>query len=95
MELFKRYAELQKEVKEKTELLDAVKEGIVNYMHKMKKENEANEFGKFTIAKRKNWVYTPAVDKIKEKLDLAKVKEQENGKAHMEVTNYLTYKANV
>lgn len=93
MELFKRYAELQAEIKEKTELLDAVKEGIVNHMHKAKKENEVTEFGKFTIAKRKNWIYTPAVDKIKEKLDLAKVKEQENGKAQMEITNYLTFKA--
>lgn len=65
-------------------------------MAELKQDNlksEENEYGKFTVAARTSYKYTEAVDKLSDKVKVAKAKEEQSGAAKSNVTEYLVYKA--
>jgi len=80
------------------ELLEVVKEryenarlAIMSDMQKEKLEKAETEYGTFTRAKRTTWVYTDKVVALEEKVKVAKVKEQQQGKATENVSEHLRY----
>ena len=53
-----------------------------------------NSYGKFTVSHRKSYTYSEAVEKLAERLKLAKVKEEQKGIAKASDTTYLTFTPN-
>ncbi len=73
---------------QEVELTDLVL-GTMELAQEKKKEFE---FGKFTVAERAKWKYSPAVDQLAKKLKETKKYEEENGNAVKEITSYLLVK---
>lgn len=50
------------------------------------------EYGKFTVAERAKWIYSPSIEVLNNNLKDAKKKEEEDGIATKEIINYLLVK---
>lgn len=80
---------LQKEIDAQ---VTALKAELLADMQKRGETKVATEYGAFTVATRTSYTYTEAVKKLEEKAKLAKVKEEQSGKAQARVTHYIVYK---
>lgn len=89
--LYRDLALLQAQRKELEAKEAQVKLAIIEDMEKKGELQVVTEYGKATISHRKTYTYTEAVEKLNEKLKLAKVKEEQNGKATAKETTYLTF----
>ena len=87
----KTYAELQLEIKDLEMRRDALKEVIIDALHKEKLDKVESDYGKFTISHRTSYTYTEKVKALEQKVKLAKVKEEETGDAEPKTTEYLTF----
>jgi hypothetical protein len=89
--LFSEYADLDAEIK----ALEAKKVALkIKIMYEMENDGETKTttpFGTFTRASRKSYEYSEAVDKIAEKLKVAKTKEEQKGIAKVKETEYLVF----
>jgi len=90
-ELLKKYADLRakREALEAEE--DELKAEIVKDMQKNKLKKLESEFGVFTVATRTTYKYTGKIKELEEKVKLAKLKEEEQGKAEASETTHLRY----
>jgi len=90
-ELLKKYAALRA----KREALEAeeaeMKSLIVEDMQKNSLDKIESEFGMFTVCVKTSYKYTDKVKELEEKVKLAKIKEEEQGKAKASETSYLRY----
>ena len=69
-----------------------MKADILLAMEKEGEEKVESAYGSFTVGHREMWTYTEKVKELEEKVKLAKVKEEEQGKAKAKVTDYLLFK---
>lgn len=68
-----------------------LKLAILNDLEKSGLEKVESVFGKFTVSQRVNYIYSTKIKELEEKVKLAKIKEQEQGKAKEKITKYLTF----
>ena len=64
---------------------------------RMKTENLtkfSHDLGTFTVAQKAVWSYSPAVDKLSERLKITKYKEELKGLAKKKITEYLKFTLN-
>ena len=73
---------------------ELVKEKILVGMQNNKEIKAEYAFGKFALATRKSYTYSPKITDLEEKVKLAKLKEQEKGLAKVKETPYLIFKEN-
>lgn len=92
--LYKEYAEIKQRQKELSDQEDFLKKTILAELDKNKIDKVETQFGKFTVAKRKNWIYSERVDALKESVKLAEIEEQEKNIAKVKLTTYLMFKEN-
>lgn len=91
--LFAQYAALNESLKKLEEERDILKAQIVSALTEDNVEKAETDYGTFTRAHRTSWKYTERVDSLAEKLKLAKIKEEQNGKAKPKVSEYLVFTA--
>lgn len=94
-ELFKKYEKLENEYREIEIRKNELREEIVKEMIKNKLDKAETDFGSFTVAYKKSWIYSKSISKIEDKLKMAKIKEQEKGIAESSETEYLLYKKSI
>lgn len=93
--LFQKYANLKQQINALIEQEGELKEAIINNLQLNKLAKVDSEFGKFTIASRKSYVYSEKVEEMSEKLKIAKHKEEESGKATIKSINpYMVWTPN-
>ena len=92
-QLFSDYAKLDAEFKELEFKKSALKTAILEKMKENKLEKAESLYGKFTIAERISWIYSAKIKKLEESLKLAKVKEEQRGKAEAKKTEFLVFTA--
>jgi len=91
MDLFIKYAEIETVYNALAEKKEALREKIVSQMKKNKQEKMETAYGIFTVAKRTNYEYTQKIAKLLMNVKLAKVKEEQQGKATKVESEYLRY----
>lgn len=91
MDIYKQLATIQA----KRKVLEAqeaeIKLAILNEMEQSDVESVTNKYGKFTYSARRSYIYSDAINRMMEKVKLAKLKEEKRGIATPKVTNYLTF----
>jgi hypothetical protein len=85
------YAELDAQVREITAKRDGIKIKILSAMQEQGLAKVEAEVGKFTVARRTNWKYSAKVAALADKVKVAQIKEQQQGIATQEVTEYLLF----
>lgn len=90
-DLYKKYVALNKKLSELEDERAALRAAIIDGLKKDKTQKVETKYGKFTIAYRTSWIYSEAVKKLKEKVKIAEVKEQQSGIAEEQKTEYLVY----
>ena len=91
--LLKEYVKLEEKFKALETEKKELRTKIVEDMTKAKMEKIETDFGSFTICQKASWKYTEAVEKIEDRLKIARIKEQEKGLAKRSVTEYLLFTA--
>lgn len=89
--LFKEYVLLDEKLKALEEEKELLRDKIVLELQQAKIEKAETDFGTFTRAKKVSWVYTKKIGELEEKVKIAKVKEQQSGKAKAEESEYLRF----
>ena len=89
---FEKYAILQTRIKEMTKEADELKKDLIEGIKETGQKTVKKDYGKFTLATKKNWKYSPAVDTKKEEIKMLQIEEQEHGIAELKETEYLTFK---
>jgi hypothetical protein len=89
-ELLEKYSVIRRQLASLKDEEALLKKAIMQEMGEVK--SFASPFGKFSIATKTNWEYTSKVQTLEEKVKLAKIDEQESGRAKAKFTTYLTYK---
>lgn len=89
---FEKYAILQTRIKEMSKEADELKKDLIEGIKETGQKTIKKDYGKFTLAVKKNWKYSPAVDAKKEEIKILQVEEQERGVAELKETEYLTFK---
>lgn len=79
--MYEEYAILNDQIKMLTKKKDGIKEQIIADMISRDTIKEEHGLGKFTISYRKTWTYSEKTQKMEEKLDAVKAKEQSTGDA--------------
>lgn len=91
---FRQYSAVMSQIKLLEEERDTLKREIVDTLEKDGTEKVETEWGKFTVAHRTSYQYSDKVDKIVERLKIAKIREEEKGIAKATETKYLVYTLN-
>lgn len=89
--LFDRYVQIDTQIKQLESEKELVRDSILVELRSANMEKASTNYGTFTRAKRINWQYTTKIDALEEKLELAKVKEVQSGKAKSFVTEHLRF----
>lgn len=92
--IYKEYAELKAQKKILEEREDELKTKILLDMREKDVEKLDNPYGHFSLCIKKKWLYSRKLQKEEEALKIAKIEEQESGKAKSEETEYITFKPN-
>jgi len=87
----KQYATLQSQIRDLELQRDALKEVIMDSLHKERLDKVESDYGKFTLSHRVSYTYSEKIEKMNERIKLAKVREEENGTAQERITEYLTF----
>lgn len=91
MDLFKEYVDLDFKLKSLEAAKEEIRGKIVSQLRAEGEDKKDTLFGTFVIARKINWVYSAAIDKLKEKVKLAELAEQKKGKARSSTTEYLRF----
>lgn len=89
--LLKEYALLEFELRAIESKKEALREQILAKMKAAKIDREPTEFGTFSLVPKINWTYTEMVERLKEKWELAKLREQKRGVALKKIDHYLKF----
>ena len=90
--LYQQYAQIRQEQKALDLFESALRERILKDMQENKAVKEEFEFGRFTVATKKTYIYTDRVRELEEKVKIAMFKEVEKGEAKIKKTDYLIFK---
>ncbi len=90
--LLQKYALIEANLLNILEEKDQLRREILKFLLIKKLEKVESEYGSFTVARKKLWQYSPAIEKKEESLKIAKVREQDKGLAKVLVSNYLLYR---
>lgn len=88
---YKQYATLMADIAVLEEKKDMLKEVLLENLRKEPEGKKETGYGKFTLANRKNWIYTEKVKGMEEKVKIAKDKEQKKGLAKSTITEYVVF----
>ncbi len=91
MDLYKEYAVLKAEQHLLEDKISEVNKKIVEDMASRETSESDTVWGKFTIATKKRYEYSDKVADLEERVKLAKLDEQERGKAKVVESNYLVF----
>lgn len=94
MDTLKKYAALRSKIEALQNEELELKAEILEYLQKQKLEKVESDYGKFTVASRRNYKYSDRVAELEEKVKMAKDKEVQKGIAKESITNYLVFKSN-
>lgn len=89
--LYTKYVELEKQLAIIEEEKKSLREQILADLSKRGVEKDETEVGTFTVCRKTTWAYTDAAKKLKDKVKLAEIDEQERGKAKATVTEYIKF----
>lgn len=89
--LFIRYAELEEQLEIIEEQKRELREEILADLTARGIEKHQTDVGTFTVCRKTSWTYTDAVKKLKDKVKLAEIEEQEKNKAKATVTEYIKF----
>lgn len=89
--LYTEYVELEKQLAIIEEKKKSLRDEILADLNKRGVEKEESEVGTFTVCRKTTWTYTDAVKKLKDKVKLAEINEQEKNKAKATVTEYIKF----
>lgn len=89
--LYIKYVELEKQLAVIEEEKKVLREKILADLTSRGLEKDQTDFGTFTVCRKTTWAYTEAVKKLKDKVKLAEIDEQEKGKAKANVTEYIKF----
>jgi len=89
--LFDKYIEIDNQIKRLESEKELLRDSILVELRSANLEKASTGYGTFTRAKRINWQYTAKIDALEEKVELAKVKEVQSGKAKSVVTEHLRF----
>lgn len=92
MEIYKQYAELIQASKILDAQLEEVKALIFDDMKKLDVKSSKQEFGTFTITQRKKLSYSDNVKALEENVKIAKIEEEEQGIATIEINEFLSFR---
>lgn len=81
MSPYEEYAILDAQIKVLTNQKDELKAMILEDMVERDEAKAETAVGTFTVAKLKDWTYTPVVAKLKEEYDARKAQEESTGDA--------------
>lgn len=90
-QLLRKYRDVKRKKKALEEQESELKDQILKEMEKEGAKKIENEYGTFTVATSAKWKYSEAVEKLKEKMKLEQVKEQQKGVAEKEEVPYLVF----
>ncbi len=93
-ELYKKFVKIREKKEALIEEESLLKEEIIADLRKNKLDKIESNYGKFTIANKRNYTYSTKIEDMSEKLKIAKNKEVEKGIAVESITNYLVYTEN-
>lgn len=85
------FLKVEAELKEIEERHRKLRLSILSDLKASKMESADTAYGTFTVARRAMWKYSKAIDKLMEKVKVAKVKEEQRGTAKKEETEYLRF----
>lgn len=89
--LLAEYVKLEDKIKNLEALKEATRTQILEEMQSSKIEKFVSGYGTFSVSRKTAWSYSEAVKKLKEKVKVAEIKEQQTGKAVPVITNYLRF----
>lgn len=89
---YQEYAVIDSQIKDLTEKKEVLKMLIIGDMYNEGVAKKESEYGKFTIAKLKKWIYPEKVLDLEEKYKTAKAKAESNGEATYEEQDSLRFK---
>lgn len=89
--LYTKYVELEKQLAIIEDEKKVLREQILADLNKRGVEKDETEVGTFTVCRKTTWTYTEAVKKLKDKVKLAEIEEQEKNKAKASVTEYIKF----
>lgn len=89
--LLQRYSDLRAKMSALAEEESLLKLQILEGLEREGSKKIETVFGKFTLSQKVNYIYTSKVRELEEKVKLAKIKEQEQGKAKEKIIKYLTF----
>ncbi len=90
-EVYKRYADLRRELEIIQEIEESLRATILADLKTRGVEKEQRDASTFAVVKRSSWEYTERVDKLEDKVKIAKVREQERGEATETISESLRY----
>lgn len=93
-QLLERYRQVEQESRRIEDEKNVLRANILVAMQEREESKIEKDYGSFIVAHKVRWLYTPAVNKLEDRLKIAKDKEQKKGLAGREVINYLIYKEN-
>lgn len=89
--LYTKYVELEKKLAIIEEEKKVLREQILADLNKRGVEKDETDVGTFTVCRKTTWTYTDVVKKLKDKVKLAEIDEQEKNKAKASVTEYIKF----
>lgn len=89
----KEFLKIDEEYKAIGEKRDAIRAEILADFQKNKINKLDTDYGTFTVQGKTTYKYSATVDKLSDKLKLAKVKEEQNGTAKASVTEFIRFTA--
>ncbi len=90
-EVYKRYADVRREQAILDEIEASLRGTILKDLKERGVDKDQRDDSTFAVVKKSSWEYTERVDKLEEKVKIAKVKEQERGEATETVSESLRY----
>ena len=89
--LLRKYRDLALKLKMLENEKEDLKTAIMADMGDKKIGSLESAWGKFTIAMKVNWIYTKEIEDMAEELKVAKIKEEQSGRATPSAKEYLVY----
>lgn len=96
-EVLKRYAEVCSAIKRLETEKEELKESVSIVIERINPDDDNKvdtDFGTFSNVTKRKYKYTPFVESLKNELDLAKEKEEQEGTAEYTETKYVKFTTN-
>lgn len=92
-ELFRKYAELKRQIAGLDEELRGLQPKITEELKHLRDTRLKTSFGEFDIKRKANWTYSVVVQRLEEQLKSQQQVEKDNGTATAKYTEFVWFKA--